>query len=55
MKIQLDHVYFLVEDMEKAVNFYETFLEIKATHREGERWADFEIEGQEDMYVEDIK
>ena len=37
MKIQLDHVYFLVEDMEKAVNFYETFLEIKTTHREGER------------------
>ena len=50
MKIQLDHVYFFVEDMEKAVNFYESFLGIKATHREGDRWADFEIEGQEGMY-----
>ena len=29
MKIQLDHVYFLVEDMEKAVAFYETFLGTK--------------------------
>ena len=50
MKIQLDHVYFFVEDMEKAVNFYESFLGIKATHREGDRWADFETEGQDGMY-----
>ena len=26
MKIELDHIYFFVENMEKAVNFYETFL-----------------------------
>ena len=50
MKIELDHIYFFVEDIEKAVNFYETFLDTKATHREGDRWADFEIEGQEGMY-----
>ena len=36
--------------MDKAVKFYEEFLGIKATHREGNRWADFEIEGQEGMY-----
>lgn len=50
MKIELDHIYFFVENMEKAVNFYETFLDTKATHREKDRWADFEIEGQEGMY-----
>ncbi len=50
MKIQLDHVYFLVEDMERAVHFYETFLDTKVTHKEGDRWADFEIEGQDGMY-----
>ena len=50
MKIELDHMYFCVENMEKAVNFYESFLGVKATHREGERWADFEIEGQDGMY-----
>ena len=50
MKIELDHIYFSVSDMDKAVKFYEDFLGIKATHREGSRWADFEIEGQEGMY-----
>lgn len=50
MKIELDHIYFCVGDMEKAVNFYETFLDTKVTHREGNRWADFETEGQDGMY-----
>lgn len=50
MKIQLDHIYFSTKDMDRAVEFYEKFLEIKATHREGKRWADFEIEGQKGMY-----
>ena len=50
MKIELDHIYFSVSDMDKAVKFYEEFLGIKATHREEDRWADFEIEGQEGMY-----
>lgn len=50
MKIQLDHVYFFVEDMERAVHFYEAFLDTKATHKEKDRWTDFEIEGQEGMY-----
>ena len=50
MKIKLDHMYFYVENMEKAVNFYESFLGVKATHREVERLADFEIEVQDSMY-----
>ncbi len=50
MKIKLDHIYFFVEDMEKAINFYEAFLDTKVTHREGNRWSDFEIEGQEGMF-----
>ncbi len=50
MNIKLDHIYFSVENMERAVNFYEELLERKATHREEDRWADFEIEGQEGMY-----
>ena len=51
MKIKLDHIYFSVSNMEKAVEFYENLLDIKATHREGNRWADFEIEGQNGMYL----
>ncbi len=50
MKIQLDHIYFSVSNMDKAVEFYEQFLNTKATHREGKRWTDFEIKGQEGMY-----
>lgn len=50
MKIKLDHIYFSVSNMDKAVEFYENLLDIKATHREGNRWADFEIEGQKGMY-----
>ena len=50
MKLKLDHFYFSVENIQKAVKFYEQLLDIKATHIEGDRWADFEIEGQEGMY-----
>lgn len=50
MKIELDHIYFSVSNMDKAVKFYEELLETTVTHREGERWADFEINGQEGMY-----
>lgn len=31
MKIKLDHIYFSVSDMDKAVKFYEDFLGIKVT------------------------
>lgn len=50
MKLKLDHFYFSVENIQKAVKFYEQLLDIKAIHIEGDRWADFEIEGQEGMY-----
>lgn len=50
MKLKLDHIYFSVENMQRAVEFYEKLLGIKVTHREEDRWADFEIEGQEGMY-----
>lgn len=50
MKLKLDHIYFSVENMQRAVEFYEKLLGIKATHREEDRWADFEIDGQEGMY-----
>ena len=50
MKLKLDHFYFSVENIQKAVKFYEQLLDIKATHIEGDRCADFEIEGQEGMY-----
>ncbi len=50
MELCLDHIYFSVKDIEKAVEFYEQLLGIKATHKEGKRWADFEVEGQKGMY-----
>lgn len=51
MKIQLDHIYFSVSNMDRAVEFYEQFLNTKATHREGKRWADFEIKGIENKII----
>ena len=50
MKIKLDHIYFSVSNIDKAVEFYENLLDIKVTHREGKRWADFQIEGRKGMY-----
>ena len=41
MNIRLDNFYFSVENMERAVKFYEEFLDIKASNREGNRWTDF--------------
>ncbi len=49
MKIQLDHIYFSVSNIDRAVRFYEKFLNVKA-HIEGKRWADFEIKGQKGIY-----
>ena len=46
----LHHIYFSVSNIDKSVEFYENLLDMKATHREGNRWADFQIKGQNGMY-----
>lgn len=43
MKIRLDHVYVSVKDMDRAIKFYEDLLDMKATNREENTWADFDI------------
>lgn len=43
MDVKLDHVYVSVKDMDRAIKFYEDLLGIKATHREGNTWADFDV------------
>lgn len=43
MKIRLDHVYLSVEDMDRAISFYEDLLGAKVSNREGNTWADFDI------------
>jgi len=42
MNIKLDHIYISVENMDRAINFYEDLLEIKCLHREENTWADFD-------------
>lgn len=42
-KLTFDHVYASVQDMDRAVSFYEDLLGMRATHREGHTWADFDI------------
>lgn len=43
MKIELDHFYFSVDNMDRAISFYEQLLNIKAKHREHSQWADFDL------------
>jgi predicted enzyme related to lactoylglutathione lyase len=43
MKIRLDHIYLSVENMDRAINFYEDFLGKEVSHREENTWADFDI------------
>ena len=39
--IKLDHFYIKVTDLDKAISFYQDVLQSKVTHKEGNRWADF--------------
>lgn len=39
--VKLDHIYVTVKNMDRAIRFYEDLLGMKATHREGNSWADF--------------
>lgn len=40
--IKIDHFYIRVDDLDKAINFYEKLLSTKIKNREGDRWADFD-------------
>ncbi len=39
--VKLDGVYLYVEDLERAIFFYESFLGTKVKHRYEDRWAEF--------------
>ena len=43
MELILDHIYISVIDMDRAIQFYEGLLGIKATHLEKDTWADFDL------------
>lgn len=43
MKVRLDHIYFSVKNMDRAIKFYESLLSCKVKHREANIWADFDI------------
>ena len=40
--MRIDHVYYWVEDLDRAAKFYEDVLELKLLRREGSNWAEFE-------------
>lgn len=40
--IKIDHFYIKVTDLDKAISFYQNVLEKKISHKEGNRWADFD-------------
>lgn len=40
--LKIDHFYIKCTDLDKAISFYEKVLGMKAVHREGDRWADFD-------------
>jgi len=42
-EIKFDHTYVSVEDMDRAIAFYETLLGKKVVHREEDTWADFDL------------
>ena len=39
--MKIDHFYIKVDDLDKAIGFYEKLLGRKISNREGDRWADF--------------
>lgn len=42
----LDHVYYWVADMDRAVAFYRDVLGLSLVRREGPSWAVFDVEGR---------
>lgn len=43
--LELGSTYLIVKDMEKSINFYEQLLEMKVSHRNFNRWAQFNFSG----------
>lgn len=41
--ITIDHFYVTVTNLDEAIRFYEQVLQQKIAHREGDRWADFDV------------
>ena len=44
---QLDHVYYWVTDMDRAVSFYRDVLGLRLTRRDSESWAMFDAGGRQ--------
>jgi catechol 2,3-dioxygenase-like lactoylglutathione lyase family enzyme len=44
---QLDHVYYWVSDMERAVRFYREVLGLSLTNQEGDNWVVFDAGGRQ--------
>ncbi len=40
--IKIDHFYIKVTNLDKAISFYEKLLQMQISHREKDRWADFQ-------------
>lgn len=40
--LKLDHFYITVTNLDEAIIFYEQLLGMKISHRESDRWADFQ-------------
>jgi predicted enzyme related to lactoylglutathione lyase len=40
--VLLDHVYYWVTDMDRAVRFYQDVLGLRITRRDGSNWAEFD-------------
>ncbi len=41
--MKFDHVYVSVQNMDRAIIFYEDLFEQKVSHREENQWADFDM------------
>jgi len=41
--VKLDHLYLSVENMDRAIKFYEYLLGAEVAHREEDTWADFDL------------